>query len=209
MLPATQPTNICPYGPEYQKDWDLLTPLERSFKFDNYGLYAITPQLYSKPIVIRIAGDHIVDASCSIGGMTIALALSGKRVTAIELDESRLGLAAENARIAGVADRIRFIHGNSLDIVPTLSADGIFFDGQWAGPEETSGNAFALSDFRPDGRQFLNLAFQVTDQVILRTPPHFRFADLEEFPRKYSKEATEVDGRIRGYSVYFEGAKQV
>lgn len=197
--------DFCPFGPDLQEDWDRLTPLEKNFKFDEYGLYAITPHLYSRPIVSRIKGTHVVDASCSIGGMTIALALAGKMVTAIELDRKRLDLARQNAEIAGVSDRITFVEGNSLEILPDLAADAVFFDGQWAGPEQGSGRAFGLEHFLPDGRSFLNVAFRVTDEVAIRIPPHFRFSDLDSFGRKFTIEPTQIDERIRGYSVYFRG----
>ena len=203
-MSTPEPGSICPFGPQFQEDWDLLTPLERSFKFDEYGLYAVTPQLYSRPIVQKISGEHVIDACCSIGGMAIALALTGKLVTAIELVPGRLALARENATIAGVSDRITFIQGDTLEVLPSVSADTVFFDGQWAGPDQASGRKFGLADFRPDGQMLLELAFSQVKEVVLRTPPHFDFDELDSFERRYVREPTVVDSRVRGYTVYFE-----
>jgi trimethylguanosine synthase len=197
------PQDPCPYGEHFQATWDLLTPLERSFRYDEYGLYALTPQYFSAPIIPKIRGRSVIDACCSLGGMAIALALAGRQVTAIELDAGRLALARENARIAGVVERITFLHGDTLALLPTLRAEAVFFDGQWAGPAADSDQPFRLADFRPDGNEFLSRAFALTGEVILRTPPHFDFAELDRVGRVYFREPTIIDGSVRAYSVYF------
>jgi len=44
----------------------------------------------------------------------------GFEVYAIELDEGRLEMAKHNAQIYGVHDKIKWIHGDCLEVLPTL-----------------------------------------------------------------------------------------
>ncbi len=192
----------CPYGEKYQAFWDMLSPRERLMKFDAYGLFAITPRAFSRPIIERIQGDRIVDACCSVGGMSIALAEAGKHVVAIELNPHRLQLARDNAAMCGVNECIEFIEGDVLEALPTLTADTIFFDGQWNTVHQETHERFSLADFTPNGVQFLKMAFGVTDAVVFRAPAHFDFHELAQFRRPYHKEATIVAGERVAYTVY-------
>jgi trimethylguanosine synthase len=193
----------CPYGQEYQKHWDLLSPKERMMKFDSYSLSAITPRVFSQPIIQRIQGERIVDACCSVGGMAIALAEAGKQVIAIELNPQRLRLARENAELFGVSARIEFIQGDVLKVLPSLTADTIFFDGQWMGDYKNELKNFSLADFAPHGVDFLKTAFQVTEAVVLRVPAQFDFSELIQFQRPFEQEATFVAGKPVAYTVYW------
>ncbi|MFM2162251.1 MAG: hypothetical protein RLZZ383_1763, partial [Pseudomonadota bacterium] len=51
---------------------------------------------------------------------------------AVERDATRLADARHNARIYGVADRIRFVHGDALDVVRDTDADLVFCDPPWS-----------------------------------------------------------------------------
>lgn len=195
--------SVCPFGPEYQNYWDLLSPRERSMNFDEYGLFALTPRCFSEPILRRIKGDTIVDACCSVGGMSIALAETGKRVIAVELDTRRIKLARKNATLFEVSHRIEFVNEDVLRALPQLDFDTVFFDGQWSEEASTEALPFTLSHFSPDGTCFLQLCFELTDSVVVRTPVNFDFSELEQFNRPYDIEATEVDGTPVAYSIYF------
>lgn len=197
-----------PFGEELQKYWDLLTPEERRMKFDEYGLYALTPRKFSKPILENIEGEVVIDACCSVGGMTIPMAQMGKKVIAIEIDPKRLALARENAEIFGVQDRVTFVLGDVLEKITTQVADTIFFDGQWMGVVNQPDEKFRLSDFRPNGNEFLSRCFKVAKSVVFRVPANFDFSDLDQFPYPYSKEETVVDGRVVAYTIYWKGIKK-
>ena len=198
-----------PFGLSHQEYWDLLSPEERMMQFDEYGLYALTPRCFSEPILEHIQGNVVVDACCSVGGMTIPMAQSGKHVIAIELDPHRLELAKKNAEIFGAQDRITFISGDVLEEIPKLSADTIFFDGQWVGQSTEEGQLFTLSDFSPNGKDFLTQCFKIAKCVIFRVPANFDFSELEQFPYQYRKEPTVVDGETVAYTVYWENVSGV
>lgn len=59
-------------------------------------------------------GSQWVDVGCGPGIHAIRLARAGYRVNGLDLSEGVLAAAQENARTAGVADRVTFNHGNLL-----------------------------------------------------------------------------------------------
>ncbi|GAA1767379.1 class I SAM-dependent methyltransferase [Agromyces humatus] len=63
------------------------------------------------------AGGAVLDAGCGVGWSTIALAhaFPNARIVGLDLDEASIIEARRNARDAGVADRISFLHGNAGD----------------------------------------------------------------------------------------------
>jgi len=110
----------CPFGALLQKYCDRLSEQERRMKLDAQALYALVIQEMALHTAAVTPGDEIVDAFCGAGGSAIGFARAGKRVTAIELNGERLEMARHNAALFGVADRITFIHGDSLQLVSTL-----------------------------------------------------------------------------------------
>ena len=63
------------------------------------------------------AGGAVLDAGCGIGWSTIALAnaFPNARVVGVDLDAASIDEARNNARAAGVADRVEFVLGNAAD----------------------------------------------------------------------------------------------
>ncbi|GAA1806940.1 class I SAM-dependent methyltransferase [Agromyces neolithicus] len=63
------------------------------------------------------AGGAVLDAGCGVGWSTIALAKAfpNARIVGLDLDKASIIEARRNARDAGVADRIAFVHGNAGD----------------------------------------------------------------------------------------------
>lgn len=55
----------------------------------------------------------------------------GKKVVAVDIDINRLNMAKNNAKIYGVEDKITFIHGDILNIIPRIEYDSIHFDPPW------------------------------------------------------------------------------
>ena len=76
---------------------------------------------------------------------------------AIDIDASRLELAAHNAAIYGVADKIEFILGDYLQLVPKLKADIVFLSPPWGGPKYISQSKFDLHSMVIDGYELFSL----------------------------------------------------
>jgi SAM-dependent methyltransferase len=76
-------------------------------------------ELESARLMLRLAdvhaGELVADLGCGDGRIVIeAVRAFGARGLCVELDADVLADARANARIAGVSDSIRFVHGNVL-----------------------------------------------------------------------------------------------
>ncbi len=103
--------NNCPFGPKYQIYWDMRDELFSKFdqaQVDASGLYTMVPERCASDLAKRVNGSVVLDVCSGIGAMSIAFARTGKEVTSIEIDDERVAMAAHNASLYGVADKIDF-----------------------------------------------------------------------------------------------------
>lgn len=100
-------------------------------QLDREARYSLTPEAIALELADAARGSTVIDAGCGAGGNTIGFARAGASVVAIERDAARLEMARHNARLYGVADRIRFMHGDAMELLPALSADVLFVDPPW------------------------------------------------------------------------------
>jgi ubiquinone/menaquinone biosynthesis C-methylase UbiE len=61
---------------------------------------------------------------CGIGTDTINFARAGADVTAVELSNESLRIAAQRADVMGVGDRIRFVQANAEELTAALERAG-------------------------------------------------------------------------------------
>ena len=92
------------------------------------------------------AGGAVLDAGCGVGWSTIALAnaFPNARIVGLDLDEASIVEARRNAREAGVADRISFVHGNAGDKATIRAAAAVASTGM---AEATGGIGVEASGF--------------------------------------------------------------
>lgn len=147
-------------------------------RLDDEGRWSLTPERLALGIAGTAAHAPIVDAGCGLGGNAIAFARAGCRVIAIEADEARLALARHNAEIYQVHDRIRFVHGDAVELAAELAErDAILFvDPPW-GPDcnrERCGLADLplLADLLPIASNYAALWAKL--------PPSFATAELAD-----------------------------
>jgi SAM-dependent methyltransferase len=57
-------------------------------------------------------GDTVYDLGCGDGRLVIAAVRRGARGVCVDIDPQRIRESRENAQVAGVADRIRFVEGD-------------------------------------------------------------------------------------------------
>jgi len=200
----SSPNEVCPLGAHLQHYWDRLSDKEKKMELDEEGLFSLTLQPVALDIAEKTPGGLVADAFCGAGGMAIAFARSGKRVIAIDNDEDRLGMARRNAALFGVGDAIDFLYGDTLEILPSLKPDSVFLDPPWGGTDYGEKGKFHLSDFDPDGRKLLNLAFSISESVVMRLPKNFELSELDSIGRDYGLEENMPDGRLIHYCVYFK-----
>jgi SAM-dependent methyltransferase len=103
----------------------------RAAKVDEAGKPFLTSERLAMAMARRARADTVIDACCGCGGNAVAFARLGIRVTAIDVDAERLGMARHNAHVYGVQDRIDFVHGDARALLGGLHADLVFLDPPW------------------------------------------------------------------------------
>jgi trimethylguanosine synthase len=200
--------SLCPFGPTLQKYWDrrydLFARFDEGIAIDEEGLFSVKPEQAALRIAERVRGETVLDAFCGIGGSAIAFARSGKRVIAIEADEGRLDMARANARLYGVEDRIRFVHGDFPSAMEGMSFDSIYLDPAWGGPEYARLERFPLRGFVPPGEEILRMSFARTNYVAFTLPLNFDLTELALLRRDFSCLFESMWGRPIFYTVFFE-----
>ena len=112
----------------------LFSRWAEGIEHDEEGLFSATPEA----LALRIArglGGRVLDGTCGIGAIAIALARTATvdEVVAVDLSSERLAMARHNARIYGVEDRIRFRVADVHAVVAAERFDGIVLDPPWGG----------------------------------------------------------------------------
>ncbi len=88
--------------------------------------------------VIKVKAQHALEVGTSNGYSSIWIAMgvrqTGGRLTTLEIEESKVKLATENFRVAGVDSLIRIVHGDALKEIPKLEGpfEFVFIDA-WKG----------------------------------------------------------------------------
>ncbi len=151
-------------------------------ELDAEALYSLIVQEAALRTAAVTPGNHIIDAFAGAGGSAIGFARSAKKVTAIELHPQRLEMAKKNATLFKVADRIDFIHGDALVLLPTLPGDTVFLSPPWGGPGYSKRPLFTLDCFFPDGNLILDAVLQTGKNIVAQLPKNFDFNDLKRLP---------------------------
>jgi len=169
-------------------------------RLDREALYSLIIQPAALHTASLTPGDHVIDAFCGAGGSSIGFARAGKLVTAIELDPERLAMAKYNAELFGVAEKISFIHGDALELLPTLEPSTLFLSPPWGGPEYTKRPLFTLECFQPDGRDLMKLALQCAESIVMQLPKNFDFNELKQFDRDVLVSMDRYGGALLSYT---------
>ncbi|KAG0028046.1 Trimethylguanosine synthase [Podila clonocystis] len=161
--------------PDMKKYWSqryrYFTKYDQGIKMDKEGWYSVTPERIAAHIAQRCASDVIIDAFCGVGGNTIQFALTCHYVIAIDIDPVRLECARHNARIYGVEDRIEFICGDFMTLIPKLKADAVFLSPPWGGPGYLKQDEFNIkTDIPMDGEFLFNETRKITPNIAYFLP---------------------------------------
>ncbi|KAH9271756.1 hypothetical protein BASA83_006126 [Batrachochytrium salamandrivorans] len=170
--------------------------------------FSVTPENIALHIAERSRCSVMVDAFCGVGGNAIQFALTCDRVIAIDIDPVRLECARHNAAIYGVQDKIEFIRGDFMELMPTLKADGVFMSPPWGGPSYSDLETFDIDTMMP--MNGTNLFNQVRDTItpniiyfLPRNVNHEQVRNLAAPGETCEMEETLLNGRVTSYTVYF------
>ncbi|EEY53306.1 trimethylguanosine synthase [Phytophthora infestans T30-4] len=165
----------------YLQRQTLFEKFEDGIQLDHESWYSVTPQVIAEHIAKRLACDVVVDPFSGCGGNVIQLAMTCKQVIAIDIDPEKIRMAKHNAAIYGVADKIEFVVGNSIDILPNLKADAVFLSPPWGGVKY-SRKRFSLDEMLVKGVSGMDLfarARQVSKNIAYYLPRGTPTKDLE------------------------------
>ena len=198
---------ICPFGSEMQKYWDkrylYFSKFDKGIKIDKEGLYSVVPEEVAIKHAKYLKSKILVDAFGGVGGSAISFAKYLDKVYTIEKNEKRLEMIKNNAKIYNVHDKIIFIKGDYFKEAPKIKAEGIFLDPPWGGPNYKGMNLFKLSNFSPDGKKILDLAFKNFREVVLRVPLNFDFSEVDVFNKKFIVRDDFSEGKLISKTIYF------
>ena len=201
-------SNICIFGEKLQKYWDkryqLFSKFDKGIQVDAQALFSITPEKNAIEHAKRIKDKVVLDAFGCVGGNAIAFAQFCKKVYMIELDENRIKMAENNARVYGVEDKIVFIHGDYFDEAQKVKADVVYLDPPWGGPKYKDIEKFKLENFSPNGHEILDLAFKHFPKVVMMVPRNFDFDELAKYDQKFEIVKDYIEEKLVTMTVYFQ-----
>lgn len=158
----------------------LFSLWDQGVRADPEGLWSATPEALATALVEGMTG-HVLDGTCGLGSLTLALARSPRvsKVTAVDTHAGRLDMARHNVALYGLSDRVRFVHGDVLSVLPTGAWDALVLDPPWGGPGYDR-ERVGLADLGLDLRAALERAPRV---VRIKLPRSFVVEEItESFP---------------------------
>ncbi len=202
----SQTSNTFKIGSRLKPYWDnrynLFSKFDEGIRYDAEGLWSIKPEESASEIAKLIGGKRIVDAFCGIGGSTIAFALTGKEVIAIELNEFRLECAKHNAKIYGVDKQIKFILGDSQKIVNQLNFDSIYLDPPWVGNDYFLDYKSGIRRLSKKTKFLIGIAKKNKCKMGCTVPNTFDYNELRSFKNNFYVSFDFLDDR-NIYSTFF------
>ena len=95
---------------------------------DEEGLYSLTPEALAMEVAADCSG-RVLDATCGVGGLAIALARQGCRVVAVDTSAERIAMARHNASLYGVPLDLRVMDAREVE----GPFDHVVVDPPWGG----------------------------------------------------------------------------
>ncbi|PAN26116.2 hypothetical protein PAHAL_4G299100 [Panicum hallii] len=189
----------------------LFSLYDRGVRMDAEGWYSATPEAVAASQAARAApGDLVVDAFAGCGGNSIQFAARGCYVVAVEIDPRKVELAAHNARVYGVEDRIEFVVGDFFRLAPFLKADLVFLSPPWGGPAYIHAPIYTLDMLKPkDGYTTFQAAQKIAPNAIMFLPRTVDISQVEELswlscpPLDFESEENYIHHRLKGITAYF------
>lgn len=182
----------CPFGRDLQRYWDrrydYFSRFSDGIKVDSEGLHTVMPEQAALQLAKLVPDSAIVlDGFCGVGGISIGMARSGKKVIAVDKNAERIEMARHNASIYDVENQITFLCGDFFSVIANIRADVLVLDPPWGWPRYQDISTFQLKHMQPDGNTLLQIALQYFNTILLRVPTIFDLTELGRFNINYVK----------------------
>lgn len=199
--------STCPFWQKYQWYWNnrynLFSKFDEWIQIDETALYSVRAENSAIETWKTLKWEIVLDAFWCVWGSTIWFALTGKKVISVEIDNNRLEMARNNARIYWVENKIEFINWDILDIIWELKFDSVFFDPPWWWLDYSNINFFKFLDFNPNGDLLMKLALQKTKNIAFGLPNNFDLNELSKYWDNYFLQENKINWARWFYTVYF------
>ncbi|OUM68438.1 hypothetical protein PIROE2DRAFT_27798, partial [Piromyces sp. E2] len=174
-------------------------------------LFSVTHERISQHIAKRCKCNVIVDGFCGAGGNSIQFAKYCGRVISIDIDPVKIECAKNNARIYGVEDKIEFVNGDFIKLIPSIkeryNPDVIFLSPPWGGPSYLKLDYYDLNCVQPiDGITLFNMVKSVTNNIayyLPRTCDYDQIKSLAGPGQICELEQEYLNDKMRSLTVYF------
>ena len=123
----------------------LFSRWDWGIQYDEEGLFSITPECLALHTAIRCSCGVVIDAFAGIGGNTIQLARTCRRVISIELNPQRLRMLQHNSKIYKVDHKIDCICGDSTKLLSSMKADVVLLAPPWGGVDYAKKEEFNIA----------------------------------------------------------------
>jgi trimethylguanosine synthase len=129
-------------------------------------------------------------------------------VIAIDIDPVKIACARRNAELYGVANRIEFLVGDYLTLVPHLKAvDVVFLSPPWGGPAYSSTSVFDLQSMSPlNGELVYRVARDVCKNIAFYLPRNTNLdqvVNLTGLEEDVEVEQHFLNSRLKTVTAYF------
>jgi RNA cap guanine-N2 methyltransferase len=151
---------------------------------DQEGRWSLSPRWMAEAQARRLGARRVIDPYCGLGGNSIAFALGGAQVLAVEADPARYDLCRRNLRALGVADRVDLWRGDGLWLLPELRRRwpdaAVFLDPPWGagGIAPTAGEAWSTWERLVPGNAACMDSLAAAPALLLKAPRAFDPASL-------------------------------
>ncbi|KAL6595377.1 S-adenosyl-L-methionine-dependent methyltransferase [Neocallimastix californiae] len=204
----TLPDHIKKY---WHQRYSLFSKFDEGIMLDEESWYSVTHEQIAKHIAKRCKCNVIVDGFCGAGGNSIQFAKYCKKVISVDIDEVKIKCAKNNARIYGVEDKIEFIHGNLIELIPHIrdkyKPDAIFISPPWGGPNYLKMDYYDLSYIEPiNGVDLFKMVKLISENIAYYLP---RTCDYEQIKllagqgKTCELEQEYLNDKMRSITVYF------
>jgi predicted RNA methylase len=143
---------------------------------DAEAWFEVTPENIAEHVANRLRSKKVVHDCCSgVGGNSIQFALKGMRVTAVDLNPSRLAMLRSNASIYGVERNIATVNRDLVDYLynqPDLRDKGqvFFISPPWGGEAANTKSQIEVDGLPINLRLILPLALRKFGSCVLHLP---------------------------------------
>lgn len=187
------------------KTKDIKKKFGDEYMVDDYTFIMGIDLRFTSHIAERFTNSSVLETCTGAGFTTISLARVAQRVTTVEINKSHTFQAMKNVEMAGLIDKVTFIHGSILDqeILESLSAvDAAFIDPDWAvtGPDHVY--KFIGSNTQPPADTILNKILEITENVAIVLPPFINVGELVGLPG-HERESLFLGRSHELYCLYF------